>query len=384
MTYLKTSSVKLASSLLVTLGFLSAHAQLTCAADLQTNTAAVDAPLGETNSSVQPPVSSTAPPLAPPVKTAVAVQAPASVLFAILARTNQTGWDPVEFTPFRIDGTRLEAMELPSGVAKVEAVEGVNLSLPLSSSYLLPLSEFRCKLIVQKTVKRGNRYITIKAFEFDNSEGAVAGYDMLRKGSTTVIKRGDGSSDDGDSVSFWQDNFLFIVSGTSLDDDESKEVVGLFATNIAKSIVTHAQPPAILSKMPIVDRVRGSEKIVMGPVSAARAISAPEVGVLFSQNVRTAAVADYQVFIPARERMRLLYIDYGNAQSAKLAFDTFVSRLEQLLSPEKGYPQDGRVLFRMNKSYMYCQARPSGKLLLITGAKKNKSAILLAGQVVER
>jgi len=372
---LKISSPKFAYALLANLALFGCHGQSAVA---------------ETSAPIDPPV---APGI---VKSGMVAPAVSSALFTMLDRTNHAGWDLAELKAYRIADGRLVPQDIPSAISGIKGLAVATpavteqppvdstFSLPISSGDVYPLAEFRCKVIVQKRFKRGNRYITIRAFEFDNSMGAHAAYDMLRKGSTTVIKRGDGSSDDGDSVSFWQDNFLFIIAGTSLDDDESKDVIGVFATNLSKGVITHAQPPVILSKLPVIDRVRGSERVVMGPASAARAMQAPELETLFSQAVRSAAVADYQVFIPVRERMRLLYIDYADPKMAETAFESFTTRLEELHDPEKGWPSDGRTLFRVGRTFLYCQVKPSGRLLLITGAKKARSPILLAGQVLER
>lgn len=298
----------------------------------------------------------------------------------MLERINYEGWEPAELRQYQIADGRLVATD----PVAIEPSENSNLTLPLSIGDVLPLQEFRCRVIVQKRFKRGNRYITIRAFQFENTIGANAGYDLLRKGSTAVVKLGDGSSDDGDSISFWQSNFLFIISGTSLDDDESKDVIGIFAKKLSSNVSIHKQPPSIISKLPIVDRVRGSEKIVMGPVSAARVVQASSIDALMIEKALGAVVADYQVFIPVRERLRLLYIDYGDVQLAQSAYNAFINRQDELHDPEKGWPQDGRVLYRAGKTYLFCQLKPTGKLLLITGARKGKSPILLAQQIVDR
>lgn len=222
-------------------------------------------------------------------------------------------------------------------------------------------------------------------YEFADSDGANAGYDLKRRGSTTVKRRGDGSSEDAENISFWQDRYLFIISGSSEDDDESKENITKLADMIAGAIPEHAQPPAVLSSLPMMDRVKGSEKVVMGLLSASKYFSAPELPSLALDKAHAAAVADYQVFQPARERMKLLYIDYGNTEIAQAAYNAFVTRLEELHDAESNLPgPDARVLFRINKTFLLCQLKPNGKLVLISGARKSKSPALLASQIIER
>jgi len=308
----------------------------------------------------------------------------ASNLPAMLKGLKHAGWDLVGQETYQIEGVKLFlTSRLEPGKSADQPAEAVALSLPVSGNETAILDEFSCIALGQKVFKRGNRFITVKAFEFAKSDGANAGYDLLRKGSTTVVKRGDGSSEDADNISFWQDKFLFVLSGTSEDDDESKEVITKFAQNLSTLAITHAQPPAILSRLPVIDRVKGSEKIVMGPVSASRYFPAPELGALLIDEARAAAVADYQMLQPARERMKLLYVDYGDAGKAQTAFNAFSDSLSQLHEPEKNQ-EAGKLLFKLNKTFLMCQLRQPGKLIVITGARKSKSPIILARQILDR
>jgi hypothetical protein len=270
-----------------------------------------------------------------------------------------------------------------AAVSNAEAApeSSVAVNLPVSGTDVLILDEFACKAISQKVFKRGSRYITVNAFEFAESEGANAGYDLLRKGSTTVVKRGDGSSEDGDSISFWQDKYLFVISGSSEDDDESKEVITKFANNLSKIAITHAQPPAVLSRIPVIDRIKGSEKIVMGPLSAGKYFPAPDIAGLSVDAARSAVVADYQILYPNRERLKLLYIDYGDPKIAEGVYNSYQARLEQLHSSEEDWPEQQRVLFKLNKIYLMMQVKQPGRLVVIYGARKSRSPMLLAGQI---
>lgn len=321
-----------------------------------------------------------------------------SNLRPMLRTISHQGWEDLGVKTYRIADGRLVSVEpavaagnfsaqksLSSGPADSAASEGgavsESFSPPVFGNDILILDEFACKAISQKTFKRGSRYITIKAFEFAESEGANAGYDLLRKGSTTVVKRGDGSSEDGDSISFWQDKYLFVLSGSSEDDDESKEVITKFAENLSKIAITHAQPPAVLSRIPVVDRIKGSEKIVMGPLSAAKYYPAPDIAGLSVDSAHSAVVADYQILYPTRERLKLLYIDYGDARFADEVFNTYQARLEQLHPADEIWPEERRVLFKLNKVYLMVQRKPTGRLVVIYGARKARSLMLLAGQI---
>lgn len=321
-----------------------------------------------------------------------------SNLRPMLRTVSFQGWEDLGVKTYRIADERLVSVDsLPAAtnnsnqknVAGSQTTSGQvaengsateSFGMPANGNDILILNEFACKAISQKIFKRGNRYITIKAFEFAESEGANAGYDLLRKGSTNVVKRGDGSSEDGDSISFWQDKYLFLLSGTSEDDDESKEVITKFAADLSKIALTHAQPPAVLSKIPVIDRIKGSEKIVMGPFSAGKYFPAPEIAGLSVESARSAVVADYQILYPNRERLKLLYIDYRDPKLAEEVFNTYQTRLEELHPAEESWPEQQRVLFKLNKVYLMVQLKQPGRLIVIYGARKARSPMLLAGQ----
>lgn len=299
-----------------------------------------------------------------------------STLPGMLKGLNHQGWEDLGCQTFRIVDGKL----IPFDSSSHSQNASQSFILPVGGNEVLILEECTCQSLAQKVFKRGGRFITVKAFEFEKSIGANAGYDLLRKGSTTVVKRGDGSSEDSDSISFWQDKFLFVIAGTAEDDDEAKEVITKFAQRLSALAITHAQPPVILNKLPVIDRVRGTEKVVMGPISAARYFPAPELGALFLDTARAAAVADYQMLQPFRERLKLLYIDYGDDTQAQRAFSSFAESLSELHDPEKDQ-EDGRLLYKVNKTFLFCELRPQGRVILITGARKAKSPVILARQI---
>ncbi|MBK9770424.1 MAG: hypothetical protein IPP57_06305 [Candidatus Obscuribacter sp.] len=72
------------------------------------------------------------------------------------------------------------------------------------------ISEYKVNLFARKTIARGQRTIYIDIYQFDQSAGALAAYYYLRKGATTVIKRGDASSEEDDSISFCQGTLLSL------------------------------------------------------------------------------------------------------------------------------------------------------------------------------
>lgn len=244
------------------------------------------------------------------------------------------------------------------------------------------LRECGCHAVAQKIFRRGNRFVTFEGFQFDSPVGANAGYNFLRSGSTTVIKRGNGSSEDAQSISFWKGNFFFRVFTQEHDDDEAKDVVRDIANFLTSKVVSSAGTGKVFRFLPTMDRVKGSEKIVLGPLTAQHYFTVPYISTLNIERSRGAVVADYQVYHPHRERLKVLYIDYGDPHVAQKAYFDFATNISQLKAPVKGGPDSSpRSLFKLNKRFMLCELKPRGRVLVITGARKKVSSGVLARQI---
>ncbi|MBI1270453.1 hypothetical protein GC174_08470 [bacterium] len=247
------------------------------------------------------------------------------------------------------------------------------------------LVECGCQAVAQKVFRRGNRFVTFEAFKFDSTVGALAGYNFLRSGSTTVVTRGDGSSEDSQSISFWQDKYFFRIFTSEEDDSEAKEVVSAIAGKVNEVIRAHSSPSGpilIIKSLPSLDRVKGSEKVVRGSLTASHYYSVPYIGKLVIESARGAAVADYQVYYPNRERLKVLYIDYGDQEKAQRAYINFVSSMSELQPPvEGGSEHSPRTLFKLNKRFVLCELKPRGRLVVISGARKKNSCQVLSSQI---
>ena len=240
------------------------------------------------------------------------------------------------------------------------------------------LQEFGCAQAVRRVYRRGHRVIIGEVFTFRNSDAAYAAYNLLRRGATTIITRGDASSEEEQSISFWQDKYFVRVFSSEEDDSESKDVVRLLADALSRSIASHGSLPQVISKLPSIERVRGSEKLVMGPLSARRFFPAPNISTLSFANARAAAVADYQMQAPYPERLKLLYVEYADANSASRAFYQYMSEFQGDQAANDTQPQAGTdELFKVGNSYLLCKlAGP--RLIAVSGAKKRASARMFA------
>lgn len=242
------------------------------------------------------------------------------------------------------------------------------------------LKEFGCKASFSKGFQRGQRRIDVVVYSFGSSTGAYAAYGLLRRGSSTFVARGDASSEDDQSVSIWKDRYFISVSGTSEDDEESKLAVSTVATQLTNVIAGRGELPRSLYRLPSLDRVRGSERVVMGPLSARHFFPAPSLNLLSLPNSLGGGIADYQFQAPFRERMKLMVVDYGNAAAASQAYQQYVQSIEEQHPNISPSDVESRALFKMVSSYLLCELRGT-RILLVSGARKRSAPLMLARQV---
>ena len=309
----------------------------------------------------------------------------------IVNSAGHVGWEPLSTSSYLVDSSKLiplddfgkpiSAESHLKGSAPLQVPELRGHLYPLEYGEIPILHELECKLSVQRIFKRGNRYILLQAFDFGTPLGANAGYNYLRNGSTNVVKKGDGSSEDSESISFWQDNYFFRLIATSKEDDESKEVMTDLADQLSRLVGSHASLPPMLSSLPVIDRVKGSEKIVLGPKLASRYLTIPFLYELQIENSKGAALADYQMFNPHRERLKLLCVKFDDPKKAFKVFEKYFNSLRNLHKPAKlevGPPP--QFLFKLNKTFLFCELKGDGRLVIISGARKAVSPYLLSRQ----
>lgn len=238
------------------------------------------------------------------------------------------------------------------------------------------LAEYGCIEVAGKFFQRGQRLVIARIYRFKNPECAYGAYTLMRQGSSAAVRRGDASSEDDQSVSIWQDSYFVNVHTTAEDDDEAKELVLAVADKLVAGITEHADTPTIMSRLPQLDRVLGSEKLVMGPLGARRAAHIPYIDVL-SINTQGAASADYQFREPNRERLRLLVIAYQSAQAARDAYGRYEDALQ-----DSRISKDSETssLFKLSDSFLLCQRR-GNQITIINGARKRLSPYILARQL---
>lgn len=251
-------------------------------------------------------------------------------------------------------------------------------TLPIDPDRAALLREFGCLEFARKTFGRGQRRILVDIYDFPTSSGSWAAYNFLRRGASTVITRGDGSSEDEQSISFWQDRRFIQISGTE-DDDETKDIVHSIADQLAKGMKSHANPPAVLSLLPVIDRVKGTEKLVMGPLSGRRFFPAPYTNSLSLEKAHAAAVADYQFSQPP-ERMKLLLIEFGDQALAEAVYFNYVGKLNETHQLQKVDSDEPVSVYKSAKTFVLAQTKGT-KLIVVSGARKRYSPLMLARQI---
>jgi len=244
------------------------------------------------------------------------------------------------------------------------------------------LGEYRLSGFFRKSFKRGQRSIYIDVYEFQNADGAYGAYNYLRRGSTTVLPRGDAASEDDQSISLVQGKTFLSIYGTSQDDDETKEVLTKVANEAVKYIVDKGLQPAILGRLPRLERLHGSEKIVMGPNSIRRFFPAPFLNSLVLEPGRiVGCVADYQIQEPAKERLKLMVLSFRSPQDAAGNYQKFLEAIGVAHNDDVSTLINQPInVFKSGHTYVAIEQR-GADLLMITGARKRFSPALVLRQV---
>ncbi|MBI4533963.1 MAG: hypothetical protein HY711_08440 [Candidatus Melainabacteria bacterium] len=240
------------------------------------------------------------------------------------------------------------------------------------------IREFRATGMATRSFQRGQRLVVVRVYHFSDSQAAFGAYTILRSGARSGVLHGDASSEDDQSISFWQDNYFVNVYTTSDGDDEAKELVIWLADKLSGAVGSHAPMPPAVATLPPLDKIQGSERLLMGPFVARLVAPVPYVATLLLNCALATVSADYQFRQPFAERLRLLLIDYGEPVLAARIYNQYASELAKFHRADK---QSTSSLFKVFDSYLLCQLQGT-RLSIITGAHKRLSAEILARQLV--
>lgn len=241
------------------------------------------------------------------------------------------------------------------------------------------LVEYGCTDVVSRQFRRGQRNCNLSLFRFQNPDGAYGIYSTTREGSSTVIIRGQGSSEDQDSISFFSGNAMVFLSTTAKDDDEAKELLSKLADQIAPRLAGGPPLPRMISLLPHFERLSGSEKFFMGSKALRHSVNIPFGDSLLLDQSKGAAYADYRYSRPMAERLNLLLADFGDPLTAQTAFNSYVASMSQY-SRKTLERSSSEVLCKMSDTYLMC-GMIGPRIYVISGARKAASPSLLAREL---
>ena len=253
-------------------------------------------------------------------------------------------------------------------------IRGASLSIPKNQSPAL-LQEFGCTHALVQQYSRPQRKVQLTVYAFSTPQGAYGAYSMLREGASTVVVRGDASSEDDSSVSIWKGKHFVVIASGSDDDEVSKGLVSSLADQVSVAIHEHADLPGPVVHLPYLGRIAGSERFIMG-ATAARQVGFPQVQLLQWERSHGAALAGYS-FVSPPERLKVLTIAYPNAQSAHEVFLAYIGALAEDHKRISITPLT--CLYKMGNSYLACCQR-NQQLILVSGAHHKESSLLLISQ----
>jgi hypothetical protein len=242
------------------------------------------------------------------------------------------------------------------------------------------LAEYHCTEVAVRHFRRGDLSCELDLFRFASADGAYGVYSTMRAGSSTVLMRGQGNSEDENSITFYSGNALAFLHSVSDGDDEAKSMMGHLADQIAKRLPVGQTVPRMISAMPYMDKVTASEKFFMGSQAAMRYGNVQFSDALLLDQSRGAACADYQYSRPMAERLKLMLVEYPNQSVARSAFSSYTSTMTAYAHKTLD-KNDSQTLCKMAAGFLMCGVMGS-RVFVISGAKRATSPSVLARQLV--
>ena len=276
------------------------------------------------------------------------------------------GWEGLEAQKFSLSKNLL----VNSAGKAVEEVQGKPASV---------LIEYGCTEVASRRFQNKQHNCEASLFRFASPSGAYGSYTTLRGGSSTIVVRGQASSEDDGSISFYSGNALVCLRAAE-DDDEAKGILGLLADQIGPYLSGGPPVPELVLSLPRLNRLSGSEKFFMGFQSANRYCNIPFLSDLLSDQARQAVSADYLYPRPRSDRLKLFLAEYNNQAGAQKAFDSCANSISS--SYRKMLDKSNNQIFcKMSDSYLMCGTKGL-RVWIIAGAKRASSPGVLSIELV--
>lgn len=240
------------------------------------------------------------------------------------------------------------------------------------------LLEYGLSHAIVRDFKKGQRSCELSFLRFKTKQGAFGAYSTMREGSSTVVARGQASSETENSISFYSADCLVLLKCAE-DDSEAKAALSQLADKFAPRLPESAASPAILTYLPRYSRLQGSEKLFMGNKSASHYSSFPFIDSLRLDRCTEAVTADYSYARPLAERLHLLLADYGKVETASQCYDAYVQEMTPYLRKTVENAQ-GEFLGKLHDSYLMCGLRGT-RVFVIAGARKAAAPRMLSREL---
>lgn len=240
------------------------------------------------------------------------------------------------------------------------------------------LREYGCIKAICRVFRKERSICSVNEYVFASPQGAYGAYSVMRQGASTVVIRGDASSEDDNCICFWQRNRFVLLKTNSDNDDEAMAVLAKFADKLSIKSQQAAPLPAFFSSLPNWDKIKGSEKLFMGPLALRRYSNVPFGNSLLIDRTQVGVIADYAISSPYRERLKLLVIECGNSNLAKTVYNGYAMNVG--FSSDKVERSDSLLSAKLSDSYLMSQILGT-RVAVVCGARKKSAPQILLRQV---
>ncbi|MBY0358440.1 MAG: hypothetical protein K2W82_10605 [Candidatus Obscuribacterales bacterium] len=240
------------------------------------------------------------------------------------------------------------------------------------------LREYGCIKAICRVFRKGRSICSVNEYIFASPQGAYGAYSVMRQGASTVVIRGDASSEDDNCICFWEHNRFVLLKTNSDNDDEAMAVLAKFADKLSIKSRQTAPLPALFNALPNWDKIKGSEKLFMGPLALRRYSNVPFGNSLMIDRTQIGVIADYAISSPFRERLKLLVLECGNPDLAKMVYGGYATNIG--FSSDKVERTDSLLSARLSDSYLMSQILGT-RVAVVCGARKKYSPQILLRQV---
>lgn len=204
----------------------------------------------------------------------------------------------------------------------------VNFVVPLTDELL---NELGIEKVLRQTYVNGDYKVDVYIYKFKDIPGTYSAYTFLRNGKPARVKIGKDAYESKNTLTFWSGNFLIDINSSV--ENEVGEVKG-FIILIAQEIATRFKkeevqiPPAIAIQLPLLNRIKGTEKFCIGPICYKKYFPSSTLEfdptLFLLENSEGIVTAEYKLSDDPKEdtTLTLVLIRYKENHTAELAYNS--------------------------------------------------------------